>query len=195
MKNALLEAAIKYLDMGYSVIPLRPGDKRPMIKWEPFQKERPTRQMLVSWWSREPKANVGIVTGRVSDLCVIDCDTPEAYGRVSEIMGDQSAPTTRTPRGGNHVLCSYEDGVTIGSDPEQKIDWRGEGGYIVAPPSVRSDGAAYEWITTLDAAAKPKRTFFNMPRWLPKDLSKRQLKCCIKKIRSGFFLIAIHSPI
>jgi hypothetical protein len=156
MKNALLEAAIKYLDMGYSVIPLRPGDKRPMIKWEPFQKERPTRQMLVSWWSREPKANVGIVTGRVSDLCVIDCDTPEAYGMVSEIMGDQSAPTTRTPRGGNHVLCSYEDGVTIGSDPEQKIDWRGEGGYIVAPPSVRSDGAAYEWITPLDAAAKPK---------------------------------------
>lgn len=156
MKNPLLEEALKYLEMGYSVIPLRQGDKRPLVKWEPFQKERATKAMLISWWSNEPNANIGIVTGKISDLCVIDCDSEEAYKRVQEYLNGSNPPTSKTPRGGRHVYCANEEGITVGSDPEQKIDWRGEGGYIVAPPSVRSDGAAYEWITPLDAAAKPK---------------------------------------
>ena len=156
MKNQLLEEALKYLEMGYSVIPLRQGDKRPLVKWESFQKERATKAMLISWWSNEPNANIGIVTGKISDLCVIDCDSEEAYKRVHENLNGSNPPTSKTPRGGRHVYCANEEGITIGSDPEQKIDWRGEGGYIVAPPSVRSDGAAYEWITPLDAAAKPK---------------------------------------
>lgn len=156
MKNPLLEEALKYLEMGYSVIPLRQGDKRPLVKWEPFQKERATKAMLISWWSNEPNANIGIVTGKISDLCVIDCDSEEAYKRVQECLNGSNPPTSKTPRGGRHVYCANEEGITVGSDPEQKIDWRGEGGYIVAPPSVRSDGAAYEWITPLDAAAKPK---------------------------------------
>jgi hypothetical protein len=156
LKNQLLEEALKYLEMGYSVIPLRQGDKRPLVKWESFQKERATKAMLISWWSNEPNANIGIVTGKISDLCVIDCDSEEAYKRVHENLNGSNPPTSKTPRGGRHVYCANEEGITIGSDPEQKIDWRGEGGYIVAPPSVRSDGAAYEWITPLDAAAKPK---------------------------------------
>jgi hypothetical protein len=156
LKNPLLEEALKYLEMGYSVIPLRQGDKRPLVKWEAFQKERATKAMLISWWSNEPNANIGIVTGKISDLCVIDCDSDEAYKRVQENLNGSNPPTSKTPRGGRHVYCANEEGITVGSDPEQKIDWRGEGGYIVAPPSVRSDGAAYEWITPLDAAAKPK---------------------------------------
>lgn len=156
MKNDLLEAAIKYLEMGYSVIPLRPGDKRPMVKWETFQKERPTRSMLVSWWGNEPKANIGIVTGAISNLCVLDCDSQEAYQKVSDCINGENPPTSKTPRGGRHVYCSHEEGISVGSDPEKKIDWRGEGGYIVAPPSRRSDGASYEWVVPLDGRATPK---------------------------------------
>lgn len=62
----ILDAALEYVDMGFSVIPVKRRDKRPLIKWQEFQRRLPSREELESWWERWPEANVAIVCGRIS---------------------------------------------------------------------------------------------------------------------------------
>ena len=69
-----IDYALKYYEQGFSVIPIIPGQKKPMIKWQPYQNERATPEQIKQWWTETPNANVGIVTGKISDLFVIDLD-------------------------------------------------------------------------------------------------------------------------
>jgi hypothetical protein len=76
-KTKKIDAALLYLtEKKYSVIPVR-GDKRPYIKWEQYQKERATEEEVRGWWKKWPNAMIGIITGKISDLAVIDIDTDE----------------------------------------------------------------------------------------------------------------------
>ena len=75
-ENANFLAATKYLkDCKYSVIPVG-KNKKSLIKWEEYQKRLPTEQEIIDWWAKFPEANVGIVTGLISGLVVIDIDDP-----------------------------------------------------------------------------------------------------------------------
>ena len=74
------QSALAYLARGWSVIPLRPGEKRPLVRWEQYQKRPPSADELSGWFTAWPKANVGIVTGSVSGLVVLDIDP--AHGGV-----------------------------------------------------------------------------------------------------------------
>jgi hypothetical protein len=68
-----LNQALDYLDMGWSVIPLR--GKRPVLgSWLEYQKRLATREEVREWFRLEPDANIGIVTGKVSGLVVVDFD-------------------------------------------------------------------------------------------------------------------------
>ena len=70
----LAEHALAYLAKGYSVIPLRVGDKRPAISWSEYQKRKPTEDEVKGWWAQWPDANIALVTGAVSGLWVLDVD-------------------------------------------------------------------------------------------------------------------------
>ena len=99
MSNAL-QAALRYREMGISVIPCRP-DKKPFIQWTEFQKRLPTPDEIRAWWQRWPRAMVAIVTGEISGLCAVDCDTPAGYDAVQKLLPDSFlTPIARTPRGG-----------------------------------------------------------------------------------------------
>jgi hypothetical protein len=152
MANKYLEAALQYMEYGFSVIPIVPGSKKPLIKWEPFQKQRATKTQIISWWSQTPDANVGIVTGEVSDLFVVDIDTEEGQENLNQYGFDSIVtPTTITPRKGNHLYFRYPKGhnITIGAGKIKGTDFRGNGGYVVAPPSVNGSGNLYSWIIDL----------------------------------------------
>ena len=69
-----LNMALAYQEKGLSVIPVR-SDKKPFLKWEEHQKRIAEPEEIKSWFKKWPEANVGIVTGRISGVDVIDVDT------------------------------------------------------------------------------------------------------------------------
>jgi hypothetical protein len=84
--SELLTAALTYAAQAFSVIPIQAREKRPLIAWEGFQTRRATEEEPSAWWSKWPDANVGIVTGAVSGLVVIDLDTVEASDTISGLV-------------------------------------------------------------------------------------------------------------
>jgi hypothetical protein len=151
MANPTLEAAIEYVEKyKFSVIPLIPGDKKPSIKWEPFQTRRPEKSNLITWFGNNPKANIGIVTGKVSNLFVIDLDKyAEGYDQAitdQYIPESTITPTVETARGGQHLYFNDPGGdFTIRARALPGIDFRGNNGYVVAPPSMNGTGKPWKW--------------------------------------------------
>lgn len=62
--SPIARAAIDYRSAGWSVVPLRPHDKRPLVEWERYQHELASLATVAEWYRRWPDANVGVVTGR-----------------------------------------------------------------------------------------------------------------------------------
>ena len=164
MQDNNLQAALEYrTKYNFSVIPIKPyvdedNKKKPFIGWKEYQKRRATEQEIRQWWSKWPDAMIGIVTGEVSGIFVVDCDTQAGFDAVQNLMPESLVyPQARTPRGGWHLyfkwLADYK--MTIAAGVMPGVDIRGEGGYIVAPPSVNADGKAYTWDIPLDYVALP----------------------------------------
>lgn len=154
--NPILRAALEYLARGFSVIPVGPT-KRPLIKWDEFQVRRPTAEEVRAWWEQFPTANVGIVTGKLSGLTVIDCDSREGIDTVTKMAGANFlAPTVETSRGIQYY-CRFDPLAINRHTVARDVDIRSEGGFVVAPPSVHSSGKVYAWVDpfTLDMVPLP----------------------------------------
>ncbi len=145
-----MQAALHYRDKGLSVIPIRP-DKKPCTQWTEFQRRLATEAEIREWWAKWPKANVGIVTGEISGVFVVDCDNEEAYQKIQELLPDNFISCiVKSPRG-YHIYLLYSANQTIGNATGimPNVDIRGEGGYIIAPPSINAEGKAYSWMQGL----------------------------------------------
>lgn len=147
-----MRAAIEYAKKGMSVIPVT-QDKKPLIKWKPYQKGRASEEEIRSWFKKFPSANIAIVTGEISNLLVIDCDTKEAIRQVQETIPESlTVPCETTPRGGMHFFFSHSPGFSNRAGVAEGIDIRTEGGYVVVAPSVNGNSKHWEWvISPLDA--------------------------------------------
>ncbi len=146
------QAALDYLARGWSVIPIRAKAKRPAVPWKAYQNKCATEETVHAWFRRTPDYNVGIVTGALSGLIVLDID-PRHGGNASlrKLEREHGAlPDTLesiTGGGGRHVYFSHPGGEVrnrVGIVPG--IDLRGDGGCIVAPPSVHPSGKPYRWV-------------------------------------------------
>lgn len=148
----MIRAALKYLnDLGFSVIPVRPMDKKPnLIKWDAYKDRKPTEDEIRSWWAKWPTANVGIVTGKVSGISVIDIDTQEAEEALFQIIPETiTTPTETTPRGGKHLFFAYDQRIpSVASKVFKGVDTKSDGGMVVVAPSIRPEGK-YAWIEGL----------------------------------------------
>ena len=164
-----LAAAFQYTGYHWSVIPIRARDKRPLIKWRTYQERLATPDEIKTWYQHWPTANVGVVTGLVSGLVVLDVD-PRHGGEQSLAEWEKEhtpLPRTveaRTGGGGRHIYFKHPGGVIhnrAGIAPG--IDLRGDGGCIVTPPSIHSSGNAYTWVNG-HSPADVKLT--DLPDWL-----------------------------
>ena len=167
--NPTHDAALDYLRRGWSIIPLRPRDKRPLLKWEAFSRAQAGEAEVRQWFDRWPDANLGIVTGVVSKLLVLDIDPVHGGDRSMAELVLEHGPlpptvTAETGGGGRHLYFAHP-GEVVGNRAGlwPGIDLRGDGGYVVAPPSIHPSGRAYRWLAARDpgtAAVAP------MPAWL-----------------------------
>ena len=138
-----LDAALGYAKDGYSVIPISPnGEKKmPAVKWTEWQTRKADETQIRNWWKVFPEAGVGIVTGKLSGLVVMDID-PKNGGT------DEGFPSTdmvvNTGGGGQHHYYKYVEGARNRAG-NNGVDVRAEGGYVVAPPSKHHSGGVYEW--------------------------------------------------
>jgi hypothetical protein len=132
---------------------------------------------IAEWWRRWPDANLLIATGAVSGFVVVDID-PARGGEdnFAELESAHGAvPRTvmsRTGGAGRHLLFAVPDGGLSNSNNKiaEGIDVRGDGGYIVAPPSAHLSGGSYAW----DALCRPGEVeIAEMPAWLL-DLARRK---------------------
>src|SRR3989344_6674911 len=70
----LKEAALKYLSKGWSIFPVNPTDKKPIVDWKQYQDRLPTVEELNESWTKWSWANIGLVTGKISGVSVVDVD-------------------------------------------------------------------------------------------------------------------------
>ena len=148
MSNIKLKAALKYQSMGLSVIPVK-ANKKPYIKWEPYQSSAADEKQIRSWWSKWPGANIGLVTGKVSNIIALDADSQEGHDAVFEFIPETlEFPIAKTPRG-YHNYFAYQPGLRSGPSNLKDCDIKTDGGYIIAPPSKNGEGQDYAWLEGL----------------------------------------------
>ncbi len=136
-----LAFALWYAQMGFRVIPLKPGTKEPLIRDWP-NKATTDEATIRGWWRQWPTANIGIVTGRYRDgyFCVLDFDPRNGGGWFADVGEDILPPTwvVHTPSGGRHYYYKTTEPLRSAKLPDG-VDLKGEGGYVVAPPSIITD--------------------------------------------------------
>jgi hypothetical protein len=142
----------RYLSWGFSIIPVKSRDKVPLVEWKQYQSRKPDDSEISEWqeefWSEG--ANIGIVCGKVSgNLVVLDFDKAEAFeefkNKWSHYRSDEIAdvtPVIKTTKG-YHVYLKVNN-VSRSKKPSIDSDIKGEGGYVVAPPSVHKSGVTYK---------------------------------------------------
>jgi hypothetical protein len=160
--SSLLDAAARYAHFGWPVFPCRPRAKVPQTP-NGLKDATTDQRTIEDWWTATPYANVAVVTGHSSGLVVLDVDGDEGAAslRALERQHGQIPCTlsTVTPRGGQHFFFQYPGHEVRNSASKLGIglDVRGDGGYVLAPPSAVS-GRAYE--------VDERRAPAPMPAWL-----------------------------
>lgn len=159
--TAAFHYAKGYLKLGWSVIPIKPKDKSPMLaEWTTKQSDRATVQDFQRWF--KGTAGVGIVCGSISGLLVLDIDGDIGRASMQGVSGVPSTPIVDTPNG-RHVYFAHPGGrVNNAVALLPGLDIRGDGGYVVAPPS-----EGYSWVLSpseVDLAPPPP--------WLVERLQK-----------------------
>lgn len=141
---SLINDAIEYAELGFSVVPVRRKEKFPHVKWTEFQDRRATEEELIKWWDQWPDANVGFITGAISNVVVIDADTPERVKWLRENYITGVFQATGRDSGGLHGFYKPNGqpvktiaGVLPG------VDIKGDGGFSVLAPSVHKTGRLY----------------------------------------------------
>jgi hypothetical protein len=159
--NYTLEIALDYLQRGLSIIPLQPQGKTPLLHtWKPFTTTRPTVPQVRGWFNHWPNANIGVITGAVSGVIVLDIDGPDGEFYVQERGGAPHTPISTTGRG-RHVWLKHP-GFAVRNFVHKlpELDMRADGGYVVAYPSIHPSGRRYLWEIGLETP------FAEVPAWL-----------------------------
>jgi Bifunctional DNA primase/polymerase, N-terminal/DnaB-like helicase C terminal domain len=141
----MIQWALRYQKLGLSIIPLKPKGKEPLVSWQYYQKIKASEIEIRNWWTKWPNANIGIVTGAISQVVVVDLDGEEGI-KSANLLNLKSTVISLTGNG-KHLWYRYPNtSVQNAVKVYRGIDIRGDRGFIVAPPSIHESGKRYRWI-------------------------------------------------
>ncbi len=168
--DELARAALVYAGhLSFAVFPCKPRNKAPLATHGCKSATRESKQIR-AWWKRHPEANVAIATGAPSGIVVLDVDPRHGGDKSLTELQRKYGPLPVAPRvltggGGSHIYFAHPGCVVQNSAGRiaRGLDVRGDGGYVVAPPSIHLSGQSYCWDpeARIDEVALPE-----IPRWL-----------------------------
>ena len=179
----VLRHAIASARRGWSVLPLHTpiggacscgrrdcpaAGKHPRLRWESLMRRTATEAEIVAWWRRWPDANLGIATGVISGIAVLDVDPrhggdaslaalEERWGRLPDTL------EVATGGGGRHLWFSSAGEPVPSAVLGPGLELKAEGGMVVAPPSLHRSGLRYAWVAGHGPA---DRDPVPLPPWL-----------------------------
>lgn len=159
--SLITDLANEYVDSGWSVLPVRPEEKRPfMTNWLQYTKTRASKETVDNWFNNLSGAGIGVVTGRISNMVVLDveCDCPYPIEQILERYPTQMI--SRSGSGGYHLFYQYPTSISHVSNRVRIFDCadlRADGGFIVLPPTMHpTSGKRYEWVKRGPLGTFPK---------------------------------------
>lgn len=180
MTNELLNAALGYAREGLPVFPCNPRTKRPLIE-HGFKDATFDEATIRQWWTRWPNAMIGVPTGGASGVWVLDVDSPAEFEAACPvpIPATQRCDTHK----GYHLYFAYDPAHPVrNAQRHPRTGWpiktmpgaevRGEGGYVIVPPSVHPEGTCYHWANDLRPASAPASLLTAIERGKAKDLGE-----------------------
>jgi hypothetical protein len=201
VSTRVLAAALAYAAHGLAVFPVPPDSKKSYKcaersngrAWGMTRDPTEIRADFTRW----PHARIGIPTGAVNRIVVVDVDTVEGHGidggiALRELEAKHgSLPQTRqaiSPSASiHHYLRHPSGGIKVkGSASEigAGIDIRGDGNMTVAPPSINPDGRAYRWLNKLPIADMPV-WLVELTRGKPPTISQRAVAAIQRRFNGG----------
>lgn len=172
--NTLADAALRYAARGWHVFPCHTPrknggcscgnpecdtqGKHPRVAWK--SKATTDRRIITSWWNQWPDANIGIASGARSGLVVLDIDGDEGAATLARQDGTEAGPRAITGRG-EHRYLMHSGSPVKNFVKRDGLDLRGDGGYVIAPPSLHRDGNRYAWVDATEALSPAP-----IPGWL-----------------------------
>jgi hypothetical protein len=205
--ESILDYAHSYLDNGFSIIPLQKKSKKPSIdKWDPFQVSHPSKEQLEEWFSNVDN-NIGIITGRISAIFVIDIDGKKAYeyyiNKIQSqpdrqlITANENTMKIKTGSGNTNIVFGFNpqeftqhelrnlvlwkesddnngekkvDEQANNNNNHSEIRLKGEGGYIVAPPSIHPNNNEYTLINGIEPISLKRERIQKLIKLFSKDV-------------------------
>lgn len=184
-----LRAALAYARLGFHVFPIAPGEKTPLTA-HGFHDATRDEARIRAWWAATPAAGVGIATGEVSGILVLDVD-PRAGG--DEELRAHTAkhgllPTTVacvTGGGGSHFYFAAPSPCPRSFDLAPGLEIKATGSYVVAPFSIHPSGRRYEWEPGFAPGPRPLAA---APAWLlsPNGYRKTQPTPAFEEGAAGY---------
>jgi hypothetical protein len=164
MMTPLGQAATKLAAKGIRVFPCNERAKEPAI-FDNLKRATTDTNLIAGWWQHR-NFNIGVATGPGSGIWVLDIDGDEGEGTLRALEAADGAlpPTVEAITGkGRHLYFRWPNREIRNAqcrDDLPGLDWRGNGGYVLAPPSVHPSGRVYAW--SVDSASE----FADAPEWL-----------------------------
>lgn len=144
MTDELRQTALEWYRNGYSVVPIEHRGKRPLVRWSLYANSPAPVPQLLRWFKNN--LNMAVLCGGDKHLTVVDFDTQSGYykmlTRVSDDVRGIIDRTYKVKTGrGVHVYFNVESRSR--KNVEEKIDVKGDGGYVLVPPSLHPSGSVY----------------------------------------------------
>ncbi len=147
----LMDAALQYAAAGLAVFPCRPASKKPATA-HGLLDATTNADAIRAWWRAEPRANIAVATGRISNIIAIDIDPRHGGDGSMGTLIEQHGPLSETVEsltggGGRHMFLVHPGGHVPCSQGKLApgVDVKGDGGYVVLPPSIHPNGRVYAW--------------------------------------------------
>ncbi|WP_197996156.1 bifunctional DNA primase/polymerase [Gimesia panareensis] len=179
---------MRYLEWGWQPIPLigkQPPKSFPLKLL--FQMNTPSMERLLPWLPPCHSGNIGIITGELSDLVVVDYDSKDAIA-FGEQLFMPTPFSVKTGNSGRHDYYRYPSGAVINCRLglyDQEINLQANNGFVVSPPSLHpKTGFTYRWEIPLSELSLSDMPIFN-PTWLPPLLKRTVRKTSHQYVRTG----------